>query len=262
MLTSGLNEASHGYVPSMSIPSAGAASGISSRHSPISDEGATASRHSVHLANGQLVSSPYSLLAKATTEAAARKNARDLAAVTMAALREFFEANTNHRPSEAMYAALENAALCMAECAFFLRQRAVFVSSLAPGVGKTQLVIEFLRALRSRRFWDVAVLVCVARLDEIDSYVSRLNLSPREFSVLTSDPTRNASGYPNPWSAQILFTTQQMINARCEGGTFENIEAFHYTGRPRQVRIWDESILPGRPLTLGRDDLAFLFRPL
>ena len=54
-----------------------------------------------------------------------------------------------------------------------------------------------------------------------------------------------------------------MIERRCERTrSFERVAAFHYQGEPRSIRIWDEAILPGQPLTISRDCLALLLAPL
>src|SRR6476646_2402284 len=54
-----------------------------------------------------------------------------------------------------------------------------------------------------------------------------------------------------------------MIEQRCEkAGSFTEVAAFHYQNKPRTVRIWDEAILPGQPLTISRDTLASLLLPL
>ena len=46
--------------------------------------------------------------------------------------------------------------------------------------------------------------------------------------------------------AQVLITTQQMVERRLNGGNFKNASKFHFRGHPRAVRIWDESYLPRR----------------
>jgi hypothetical protein len=53
-----------------------------------------------------------------------------------------------------------------------------------------------------------------------------------------------------------------MIEKRCEGRQFTKVKSFHFQGKPRAVRIWDEAILPGQTLTVSRDKLGYLFDPL
>lgn len=208
--------------------------------------------------------SPIEALLEKVTSTMQEKSfvTRRLAKATISQFRQFCD-RTGHRPSREMYVALGHAASTLAQCATGEAERVVYVSSLDPGVGKTQLCIEFLRALLGKlTLSHVSAIVCVARLTEVQSYVKRLGLSARQFAVYTGEKGLNASGWWDREQARILFTTQAMISLRCRGGSFEAVEDFHYQGKPRQVRIWDESILPGRPLTLCRDDIAFLFRPL
>ena len=80
--------------------------------------------------------------------------------------------------------------------------------------------------------------------------------------MLTSDTELNALGCGRPARARVLFTTHSMVEKRCEGRRFSEVAALHYRGSPREVRIWDEAILPGQTLTISRDTLASLLKPL
>jgi hypothetical protein len=185
-----------------------------------------------------------------------------LADVTVAALRAYF-AERRHAPSEAMWSALRAVAHTLEAMADGGCPPLIHLSSLDPGVGKTTTVICFLRALlASSAHADVAALVCVRRKDQIDAIVQEAGLDRADFAVLTADPTLNALGCGTVEQARVLFTTHSMVESRCAGKRFARVADFHYQGRPRAVRIWDEAILPGKPLTISRDDLASLLRPL
>ncbi|WP_334380402.1 hypothetical protein [Bradyrhizobium sp. AZCC 1577] len=135
---------------------------------------------------------------------------------------------------------------------------AVFVSSLDPGVGKTQLLIHFLRELlRSKDHQNVAAMVCVNRKDQIKLIAEDAALD--QFAVLTADDEMNGIATAQVDDARVLFTTQQMVEARCEQThSFTAVTAFYYRGQPRAVRIWDESMLPGKPVTVSLDELRAL----
>ena len=182
---------------------------------------------------------------------------------TMAALRDYF-ANRSHAPSEAMWTALRAVADTMEAMAEGRCPPLIHLSSLDPGVGKTTTVIFFLRSLlASNAHTDVAALVCVRRKDQIEAIVKEADLDPDDFAVLTADKELNGLGCGSPPKARVLFTTHSMIEKRCErSGSFGAVAAFHYQGEPRAVRIWDEAILPGQPLTISRDALALLLAPL
>jgi hypothetical protein len=138
-------------------------------------------------------------------------------------------------------------------------EQAFFLSSLDPGVGKTQTVIHFLRALlASPKHKDVGVILCMFSIDEITDVAPKVSDNPEDYGVLTSDNDANQLGNPDANAARILFTTQQRVQKVCNGRSFDEVLKFHYRGAPRRVRIWDESLLPAEPITVGRLDIARL----
>jgi hypothetical protein len=100
------------------------------------------------------------------------------------------------------------------------------------------------------------MVIFLGRLDEIDKLVKEMDLDKRDFAVLTSDVEKNALGNENPDNARVLFTTQQMLTSRCDGRSFKDATEFHYDGRPRVVRIWDETMLPAQAITIPQHALA------
>lgn len=178
-------------------------------------------------------------------------------------LHEFFNDHTQHRPSESMWEALVDLASAMEGMADGTIDPAFYLSSLDPGVGKTQTISRFIKVLvASQDHQDVGVIICVSRLSEITSLVADMDLNEEDYGVITSDKELNNSGCRDHTHGRILFTTQQMVEKRCYEQLFADTEEFNYRGQVRQVRIWDESILPGQTITLNRDDLGFLFKPL
>ncbi len=183
-----------------------------------------------------------------------------LTARTVQKVREYFETETTHRPSKQMYAALSDIAGTLAEMALGEAKRKVYLSSLDPGTGKTTVLAHFVDTLLADNSLEhVGVLVCVARLDEIKTLVHRMGLPAGWFACYTSDATVNAlGGDTEPGKARALFTTQQMVERRLNGKSFAACEAFQYQGRSRNVRIWDESWLPGEGITVSRYALSDL----
>lgn len=185
-----------------------------------------------------------------------------LTRATITALQKTFS-RLGHRPSQSMWQALVDVAATLEAMANDTCPPLYHLSSLDPGVGKTQTVVHFIRALMaSPHHRDVGVLLCVSRLDEIRSLLVELGLDKDEVAVFTSDKDLNSQGTSRIRSARVLLTTQQMVEARTRNKPFRAVDQFHHHGRPRQVRIWDETILPGQAITLGRDDIASLLKPL
>lgn len=185
-----------------------------------------------------------------------------LAERTIASLQQTF-GGFGHEPSAAMWEGLRAVATTLDSMASGTCAPAVYVSSLDPGVGKTQLVVHFLRELlRSPGHQAVGAVICVNRKDQIRSIVDDAALE--RFAVLTADHDLNGIATAEVNEARVLFTTQQMVEARCQHvGSFKAASAFHFNGQPRAVRIWDEAMLPGQPLTVSFDELRavpFLLR--
>lgn len=182
---------------------------------------------------------------------------------TLSGLQSFFDQETTHQPSQAMWESLTDLAVTLERMADGECPPLYHLSSLDPGVGKTRTIIHFIQSLmRSPDHDTVGVILCVSRLDEIRKLTNEMGLSDRDFAVFTGDDGLNTLGSGRPHSARVLFTTQQMVERRCDGKLFKDADVFHFHGQPRSVRIWDESILPGQTLTLNRDDIGHLFAPL
>ena len=88
------------------------------------------------------------------------------------------------------------------------------------------------------------------------------DLLPKDFAVFTADGELNKLGCGDPSRARILFSTHAMVLSRCKHRDFANVSELHYLGRPREVRLWDEAILPGDTLTVSRDIIGSLIERL
>ncbi len=174
---------------------------------------------------------------------------------TIRDLRASFEAY-DHKPSPQMWEALTAVADTIERMAEGTLDRGTFyVSPLDPGVGKTQTIVHAVRNLSK----DVGVLICVSRLEEIRTLIREMELGPTEVGVFTGDAQVNTLGSSDPDAARVMFTTQQMVDSRLKDGKrFEALDVFYFNGRPRQVRIWDEAMLPGLELTLNVDAISRL----
>jgi len=186
-----------------------------------------------------------------------------LAAESLRLVRQFFEKETQHRPSPFHYAALESITDTLAAMAEGRVDPKVFLSSLDPGVGKTTAVSAFVETLiADPTYSHVGVMICVARLDEINGMLQRMGVPKEHVAVLTSDKEVNALGGAEVNQAQVLFTTQQRLEKHLDGECFVKAEEFYYQDRPRSVRIWDETWLPGVSITVTRDDLSAMLKQL
>jgi hypothetical protein len=181
------------------------------------------------------------------------KDDGSLSAIALSSMRKSFEERA-HSPSSSQWEALAQVAETVQRMADgALGRRSVYLSSLDPGVGKTQAIIHSVRALVNlSQYRNVGVIIFLSRLAEIQSIVEEMQLVREQFAVLVANTeannTLNNMGNQDRNRARVLFTTQQMLESRSNGKKFADVEEFYFRGVARQVRIWDEAILPARPI--------------
>lgn len=186
-----------------------------------------------------------------------------LSATTIQLLRVTFDAR-QHRPSPRMWRGIEALAVCLEQMAEGASEDKFFLSSLDPGVGKTETVIHFLRALLvSPRHEHVGVVMFFFSKQQIEDVVKEAGLQRSDFAVLVTDDEKaekklNDLGSTDPTTARVLFTTQQRLMLVCSKRSFSEVDVYQFHGLPRQVRIWDEQLLPAEAVTVNEYDIAGL----
>jgi hypothetical protein len=162
-----------------------------------------------------------------------------------------------------MWIALADLARCLEAMADGVCPPKFYLSSLDPGVGKTQTVVHFLRSLLfSPRHEHVGVVIFISVLTDLQRVIEDAGLAPGDFAVLTSNEDMNGLSPTEPPGARVLFTTQQRLLRVCSSRQLGSVDAYKYRGSVRQVRVWDEELLPAAPVLLDHDDIASLYSPL
>lgn len=186
----------------------------------------------------------------------------------------------NHRPSKAHIEGLREIAKAMTRMAFRVHEcdeivrlfpevgQTLAVSFLPCGMGKTTTMVETIKALLAvPEYEPIAFIIFLQKLDEIAKLVDRMKLDEKDFAILTSDDELNRLGNADKKAARVLFTTQAMLEQRVFNKgkgvkSFSEISDFYFDGKPRQVRVWDEAILPSHILTLERRRLMQVIRDI
>src|SRR5690606_16657226 len=112
---------------------------------------------------------------------------------------------------------------------------------------------------------DIGIIILLSRLEEIRRYVENCGFRTEDFAVIVSEgkPENDLGRQDDKTKARVLFTTQEGLRTRGKDGTrFGDMDRLFFNGKPRQVRIWDEAIVPSRTLTVSRDDIADMLKPL
>ena len=162
--------------------------------------------------------------------------------------------NTN--PSEDEWKGLEQIVLAIEGMADGTIPNNFHVSSLACGVGKSSAVSCTIREMMVMDSYQATgVIVFLSRCEEIERFVKDMGLKDEDYKPMVSENGQyaylNELGNPDPKKARILFTTQQRLRMYLEEREkFADISEFHYCNAPRQVRVWDEAILPSNAITL------------
>ncbi len=198
-------------------------------------------------------------------EGTAIARAGDLTRASMAALRSTF-AQRGTAPSEEHWFALECVCRTLEGMAEGTARDAVYLSSIDCGAGKSSATIAFAHSLANSpdpRHLDVGMLICVSRKREAEGMAAELAAAGADNVVVLTEDTKQLVTQRQVNLAQTLITTQQRIDQALEKDLsawsgrrrFADLDAFHYRGEPRQVRVHDEAFLPGVAITLKEDAL-------
>ena len=176
-----------------------------------------------------------------------------------------------HKPSPKQWAALGASAHVLEMITEGTAANNIYVSSLAPGIGKSSVIAAYLRILtgvakdpsfnrQGPLHEDVSVLVLIARHDGIREFVEGAGLKDEDIGIFTADEELN-NWRGRGANARILVSTQDMLWSRTKYRRLSQVSEFFWKGEPRTVRIWDEAIIRAKAQTVTRDNLSSLIKP-
>jgi hypothetical protein len=141
------------------------------------------------------------------------------------------------------------------------------VISFDVGRGKSLFIITLLRFLKDRGLLSTGgIVVFLSRHNEIRNFITGSDLEEDDYAVYTGSNDLNDMGLGSLHTneAPVLFVTQQKLQADWDknGGkpsfTFADMDKLHYRGKTRNLRLWDERWLGGKPVTVKLDDVLAL----
>jgi hypothetical protein len=151
------------------------------------------------------------------------------------------------------------------------------LSTLPTGAGKTTLMVEAVKAIVADPVCTrVGIVIFVNYLKQIPILVKEMGLSNEQFAVRTGKKNRECNELGRTslmttirdkkrahQTAQVLFTTHAKVRAvAAHQRNYVNSPFFQFNGAPRQVRIWDEAILPADPIVLTTNEVGEFVRRL
>jgi hypothetical protein len=181
-----------------------------------------------------------------------------------------------HKPSQDHWRGIREIIQTIEAMALGVATRDVFLTSLPTGMGKTTTVVECVREIiriGEATGYQPGVLILTNTLEQIDTLIGAIDLREDQYAVRTSQDNVELNnrgvgvdsydGEGRHTRATVLFTTQQRLYALTSIGlTMSAMHGLTYDRMPRQVRIWDECILPAEPYVLPVDDIDRLKSPL
>ena len=174
----------------------------------------------------------------------------------------------DHRPSSDQLVALKAIQDCMTDMMSGEAGRIYYLSSLDPGIGKTSAIVTWIKAYLDAYGDDCpqGILICVDRLSEIRRYVEDCDLPQSSFAVVAgkAETYLNALGlgHAEVSKALVLITTKEQIRRRSQGVNMDDQCLFHFKGKPRAIKVWDESLSVGKDIVINPYDFGRLYTPL
>src|SRR5262249_46463969 len=151
------------------------------------------------------------------------------------------------------------------------------LSTLPTGAGKTTLMVEAVKAIvADPAYAHIGIVICVNYLKQIPILARDMGLENEQFAVRTGKRNKeyNELGRTSlintekdkktaHHQAQVLFTTHAKVRAvALHQRSFAQSPFFQFNGVTRQVRIWDEAILPADPIVLTTGEIGEYVRRL
>ena len=187
----------------------------------------------------------------------------------------YFLEHTSHRPSAAMLEGLSDIPRTILSILGNTAEPKIYLSPLDTGVGKSTALAHTIRWLRenknSNTELDVGVVICLGRYTEIISMIRDMGLDEDEYAVLATKEAEEVDsdgnkivladmgvGQDHIDEAPVLFTTHAMVELRLTERTWGEAKAFYYRGKPRKVRVWDESLFIRKGITINKQALHTL----
>ena len=189
-----------------------------------------------------------------------------LSTIAMTSLRSMFEVG-GHSPSVEQWSAIEDLLRHLERAADGALDRAVYVSPIPAGTGKTATLAQFAKALMAspeRR--NVGVLITCNRVEEVRDMALLLGEWRHRLCVIVGRDNADVLAlgeHEVADGAQVVICTQEALKRTLKAVTsFDDAARFHYQGRRRAVVAWDEAFAFSRPVVLDLDAATMLTKAL
>lgn len=125
-----------------------------------------------------------------------------------------------------------------------------YIAPIPCGGSKSRTVQAFIRRWKAGGFpGEGSVLIMLGSYEEMDAYIAACDLGWADYACFSPKGRKYARyglGRGKADQARVLFVTHEQFRRQMmgAGGTFEAVTDLHYHGKPRSLRLSDESLVP------------------
>ena len=189
-----------------------------------------------------------------------------LCMIARTSLRSMFEVG-GHSPSVEQWSAIDDLLRHLERAADGALDRAVYVSAIPAGTGKTATIAQFAKALMGTQGrHDVGMLVTCNRVEEVRDMAILLGEWRQRLCVIVGKDNTDVlalGDHEAADEAQVVICTQEALKRTLKSVTsFDDASRFHYQGRRRAVVAWDEAFAFSRPVVLDLDEATRLTKAI
>ena len=172
--------------------------------------------------------------------------------------------NSGHRPSGDQWSAIADYLHHAERAANGELSKAVYLSAIPAGTGKSVAVAAFARAVvNSAGHSGVGVLIAVCRKSEAADMAASLEDVRRSLCLVVGKKSAEAmqplGDHLDADEAQVVITTQAALKETLrKSSDFNKASRYFFQGQRRRVLLWDEAIAFNRPVILNNDKVVKL----
>ena len=192
--------------------------------------------------------------------------AQSLATVARASLDALFAAG-GHHPSGEQWAAIDDLLDHLRRAAEGSLDRAVYVSAIPAGTGKTASIAAFALALMtSPDCAGIGMVITCNRVAEVRDMAEALAPHRDKLCVIVGKENTDVlalSAHAEADGAQVVISTQASLKETLKSAhDLDAAQRYHFRGARRPIVVWDEAIAFNRPVMLDGDTVANLSKAM
>ena len=173
-----------------------------------------------------------------------------------------------HRPSAEQWDAILDLLDCLERAADkALNIRALYVSAIPAGNGKSASLVAFAKALMTTpHYARTGMVIACNRVNEVRDIAKALSAYRSKLCIIVGKANTDVLALGDHQAAdqaQVVVTTQAALKETLRTAlSFDHARRFYYLGKRRDVVCWDEALTFSRPVVLDADTVVGLSKEM